>query len=126
MTDLKTKTVVIKKPVRIGFTKLLNAFQAYFIDQQPSVILHYQPNDDEARGYAEDEFEPMIRDNPTLARLIDTPNIRGRIKKEKTVKKLYPGGYIEFLGAESDRNMNRRTARVVIGDEIDTWKKEAG
>jgi len=126
MTDLKTKTVVVKKPVRIGYTKLLNAFQAYFIDQQPSVILHYQPNDDEARGYAEDEFEPMIRDNHTLARLIDTPNIRGRIKKEKTVKKLYPGGYIEFLGAESDRNMNRRTARVVIGDEIDTWKKEAG
>jgi phage terminase large subunit GpA-like protein len=52
--------------------------------------------------------------------------MRGRIKKEKTVKKIYPGGYIEFLGSESDRNMNRRTARVVVGDEVDTWKKEAG
>lgn len=126
MTDYTTKIVVIKKPTRVGFTKLLGITHAYFIEQRPSVQLHYQPNDDEAKGYAEDEFEPMIRDNPTIARLIKTPNIRGRTKKEKTVKKLYPGGYIEILGSESDRNMNRRTARVVVGDEIDTWKKEAG
>ncbi len=126
MTDLKAKIVVVKKPTRVGYTKLLNATQAYYIDQHPSVILHYQPTDDEARGYAEDEFEPMIRDNPIIAKLIETPSIRGRIKKEKTVKKLYPGGYVEILGAESDRNLNRRTARVAVGDEIDTWKKEAG
>lgn len=126
MTDYTTKIVVIKKPTRVGFTKLLGIVHAYFIDQRPSVQLHYQPNDDEARGYAEDEFEPMVRDNTIISKLIETPNTRGRVKKEKTVKKLYPGGYIEILGSESDRNMNRRTARVVVGDEVDTWKKEAG
>jgi phage terminase large subunit GpA-like protein len=126
MTDYTTKIIVIKKPTRVGFTKLLGIVHAYFIDQRPSVQLHYQPNDDEARGYAEDEFEPMVRDNAIIAKHIETPNTRGRIKKEKTVKKLYPGGYIEILGSESDRNLNRRTARVVVGDEVDTWKKEAG
>lgn len=126
MTDQITPIVVFKKPTRVGYTKMLGIASGFYIHQHPSVQLHYQPNADEAKGFAEDEFEPMVRDNPDIARLIETPNTRGRTKKEKTVKKLYPGGYAEFLGAESDRNFNRRTARVVSGDEIDTWKKEAG
>jgi len=126
MTDNKTPIVVFKKPTRVGYTKMLGIAAAYYIHQRPSVQLHYQPNADEAKGFAEDEFEPMVRDNKVISDLIETPNMRGRIKKEKTVKKLYPGGYAEFLGAESDRNFNRRTARVVSGDELDTWKKEVG
>ncbi len=126
MTDQITQTVVFKKPTRVGYTKMLGIVSGYYIHQRPSVQLHYQPNADEAKGFAEDEFEPMIRDNKSIAELIETPKIRGKAKKEKTIKKLYPGGYAEFLGAESDRNFNRRTARVVSGDELDTWKKEAG
>jgi len=126
MTDTECQDVVIKKPVRVGFTKLLNITHAYFIDQRPCVQLHYQPNDEEAKGYAEDEFEPMVRDNNTISKLIDTSVNRGRTKKEKISKKSYPNGYIEILGSQSDRNLNRRTAKVAVGDEIDTWKKEAG
>jgi len=126
MTDQKTPVFVFMKPTRVGYTKMINIAAAYFIHQRPSVQLHYQPNADEAKGFAEDEFEPMIRDNKAISDLVETPNMRGRVKKEKTIKKLYPGGYAEFLGAESDRNFNRRTARVVSGDELDTWKKEAG
>lgn len=126
MTDYKTQYVVIKKPTRMGFTLMLTAVHAYFIDQRPAVQLHYQPNADEAKGYAEDHLETMIRDNDRIAALVETPNTRGRIKKEKTHKKLYPGGYIEVLGGESPRNQNRRTAKVVVIDEADALKKEAG
>ena len=126
MTDQRSNIVAIKKPTRVGFTKALTIAHAFFIHQQPAVQLHYQPTTDEARGYAEDELEPMIRDNIVIKELVETPNTRGRVKKEKTVKKIYPGGYIEVLGSESDRNLNRRTARIAVGDEIDTWKKEAG
>lgn len=126
MTDFDAKIVVFQKPTRVGFTKMMNGVKAYFIHQQPCVILDYQPTDDEAKGYAEDEFEPMLRDNPVIAKLVETPSVRGRQKREKTIKKRYPNGFIEMLGAESDRNLNRRTARVAMGDEIDTWKKEAG
>ncbi len=126
MTDYVTPIVVLMKPTRVGFTKMINVTHAYYIDQRPAVQLHYQPNADEAKGYAEDEFEPMVRDNNIITNLVESQVMRGRVKKEKTVKKHYPGGYIEILGAESDRNLNRRTAKVVSGDEIDTWKKEAG
>ena len=126
MTDFETKIVVFQKPTRVGFTKMGNGVKAYFIHQQPCVFLDYQPTDDEAKGYAEDEFEPMLRDNPIISKLVETPSVRGRQKREKTIKKRYPNGFIEMLGAESDRNLNRRTARAAMGDEIDTWKKEAG
>ncbi len=126
MTDSEASIVVIKKPTRVGFTKMLNIVHAYFIDQKPCVQLHYQPNDDEAKGYAEDEFEPMVRDNERIKRLVYMPVHTGRKKKEKTTKKNYPGGYIEVLGSQSDRNLNRRTAKVAVGDEVDTWVKESG
>ncbi len=109
MTDQITPIVVFQKPTRVGYTKMLGATSGFYIHQRPSVQLHYQPNADEAKGFAEDEFEPMVRDNKCISELIETPNIRGRNKREKTIKKIYPGGYAEFLGAESDRNFNRRT-----------------
>jgi len=126
MTDSVTPFVDIEKSARVGYTKMLNITQAYFIHQDPCSILHAQPTDDEIRGYAEDEFEPMIRDNNIISGLINGESLRGRNKKEKTVKKMYPGGIWEGIGAHSPRNFRRRTARVTIGDEIDGWEFEAG
>ena len=126
MTDFECKTVVLLKPTRIGFTKMLNMAQGYFIHQRPSSILHAQPNDDEIRGYATDEFEPMIRDNKILSDLIAEPLASGKAKKERTTKKIYAGGIWEGVGGQSERNFNRRTVRVFIADEIDTWVLEAG
>ena len=126
MTDDKSQYVIIKKPTRVGYNKMINIVVGYFIHQQPSVILYYSPTDSEAKNISEDEIEPMIRDNEEVSKLIELPSVRGRTKKEKTIKKNYPGGYIEMLGATSDKNLNRRTSRLVIADEIDAIPKEAG
>lgn len=126
MTNSTTPFVDVMKSARVGYTKMLNITQSYFIHQDPCSILHAQPTDDEIRGYAEDEFEPMVRDNNIINGLINGDSLRGRNKKEKTVKKMYPGGIWEGIGAHSPRNFRRRTARVTIGDEIDGWEFEAG
>ncbi|WP_416768512.1 terminase gpA endonuclease subunit [Sulfurimonas sp. ST-25] len=126
MTNLTTPFVDVEKSARVGYTKMLNITQGYFIHQDPCSILHAQPTDDEIRGYAEDEFEPMTRDNEVIRHLINTDSLRGRNKKEKTVKKMYPGGIWEGIGAHSPRNFRRRTTRVTIGDEIDGWQLAAG
>jgi phage terminase large subunit GpA-like protein len=97
MTDTISQFVVIKKPTRVGYNKMLNITIGYFIHQQPAVILFYAPNSDEAKGTAETELEPMIRDNPEILKLVEAKNIRGRTKKEKTIKKNYAGGYLEVL-----------------------------
>jgi len=126
MCDSSTQMVVLKKPTRVGFTKILTGVKAYFMHQRPCNILDYHPTDDEAKGYVEDELEPMIDEVSVVSSIVENPAVQGRKKREKTIKKRYPKGFYEALGAESDRNLNRRTAKVVIADELDTFKKEAG
>ncbi len=126
MTNTTTPFVSVEKSARVGYTKMLNITQGYFIHQDPCSILHAQPTDGDIIGYAEDEFEPMIRDNDVIRERVNTHNNRGRNKREKTVKKMYPGGIWEGIGAHSPRNFRRRTNRVTMGDEIDGWEFEAG
>jgi len=126
MTDETTPFVVFKKSTRVGYNKMLNMTVGYFIHQKPSSILFATPNNDEARGTAEDEIEPMIRDNQIIHDLVYAPIARGRTKREKTVKKAYPSGSLELVGAQSEQNFNRRTCRVFLADEIDAWGLEAG
>jgi len=126
MTDNTTHYVHLLKATRVGATKLLNITHAYFTHQRPSGQLHYEPTNDEATRYATKEFEPTIRDNPEIDRLIQKPVVRGKTKPEKTLSKVYPAGFLEILGAETPKNFNGRTVRVVVIDEIDAVKKNSG
>lgn len=126
MTDQHTEFVTVKKSARVGYSIMLNICVAYFIEHDPCSILFAQPSDDEAYGYATDSIEPMIRDNAGVRNAIQTKPLTGKAKKEKTVKKLYPGGILEIVGAHSPKNFRRRTVRVAIGDEINGWIIGAG
>ncbi|WP_164091448.1 phage terminase large subunit family protein [Poseidonibacter lekithochrous] len=126
MTDEITKQVTWFKSARVGYTKCINVAVGYHIHQNPASILLAQPTDGEALGYAEDEIEPMIRDNDVISGLIGKTTKKGKNKKEKTAKKMYPGGILELVGAHSPKNFRRRTVRVFIGDEIDGWEQQAG
>lgn len=126
MTDEVTEQVTWFKSARVGYTKCINVAVGYHIHQNPASILLAQPTDGEAFGYAEDEVEPMIRDNDVISNLIGKTTKKSRNKKEKTAKKMYPGGILELVGAHSPKNFRRRTVRVFIGDEIDGWEQQAG
>jgi len=126
MTDEITTQVSWWKSARVGYTKCINIAVAYHIHQNPASILLAQPTEGEAFGYAEDEIEPMIRDNDVIYNLIGKTTKKGKNKREKTAKKTYPGGILELVGAHSPKNFRRRTVRVFIGDEIDGWEQQAG
>ena len=126
MTDEVTEQVTWFKSARVGYTKCINIAVGYHIHQNPASILLAQPTDGEALGYAEDEIEPMIRDNDVISELIGKTTKKGKNKKEKTAKKMYPGGILELVGAHSPKNFRRRTVRDFIGDEIDGWEQQAG
>jgi len=126
MTDETTEQVSWWKSARVGYTKCINIAVAYHIHQNPASILLAQPTEAEAFGYAEDEIEPMIRDNDVVSEVIGKTTKKGKSKREKTAKKTYPGGILELVGAHSPKNFRRRTVRVFIGDEIDGWEQQAG
>lgn len=126
MTDETTEQTTWWKSARVGYTKCINIAVGYHIHQNPASILLAQPTEGEAFGYAEDEIEPMIRDNDVIYDVIGKTTKKGKSKREKTAKKTYPGGILELVGAHSPKNFRRRTVRIFIGDEIDGWEQQAG
>lgn len=123
VTDPEVEEISILKSARVGYTKMLNAAIGYFAHQDPCPILLVQPTIEDAKGYSKDELAPMFRDVPVLRGALSDDYRDG---ENTLLKKLYPGGSITLVGANSARGFRRITVRVVLFDEIDGYPAEAG
>jgi len=122
-TDPKIERVTFMKSARVGYTKALNWAVAYHMHQDPCSILLVQPTIDDAQGYSKDEIAPMLRDVPCLQGLV-TEGYRD--SSNTILKKLFPGGSLNLVGANSARGFRRLTCRVVLFDEVDGYPPTAG
>jgi phage terminase large subunit GpA-like protein len=96
----------------------------YHIDQDPSPILSLQASLEAAQAWSTDRLAPMLRDTPVL---------RGRVKEAKTRTsantirhKVFPGGHITIVGANSAVGLSMRPIRILIVDELDRFPPSAG
>jgi phage terminase large subunit GpA-like protein len=123
-SDPTVERVVIKKSAQIGYTDgILNNLVGYYIDQLPSPILMLQPTVEAANNWSKERLATMLR---------DTPQLRGRVKEsgrrdaENTLRlKIFPGGYLAIVGANSAVGLRSRPIRVLLADEIDAYKPSA-
>lgn len=124
ITDRSVEQVTVMKSARVGWTKILNAAVGYYIHQDPAPILVVQPALDDAKGYSKEEIVPMLRDVPVLVGLVAEP--RAKDSSNTILHKIFPGGSLSVVGANSGRGF-RRVSRKVIGcDEIDAYPASAG
>jgi phage terminase large subunit GpA-like protein len=124
ITDPRVERVTWMKSARCGYTKAINAAIGYFIHQDPCPILLVQPTVEDAKGYSKEEIGPMIRDVEVLARAIGSAS---SFNAEQTVlAKVFPGGVLTMVGANSGRGFRRVSRRVVIFDEVDGYPPSAG
>ncbi len=124
ITDPNTERVTVMKSARIGYTKILNNVIGYYSHLDPCNILLVQPTIEDAQGYSKDEIAPMIRDTPILEGIISDPKTRDG--KNTILKKMFPGGILYMVGANSARGFRRISARIVLFDEIDGYPPSAG
>jgi len=122
MTDPAVEEVVLIKSARLGFTKILGHLIAYHMSNDPCPILMVQPTVEDAAGWSKDELGPMIRDTAGLSDLVSPE--KSRDSSNTILKKLFVGGQIMIVGANSARGFRRVTARVVIFDEVDGYPAE--
>lgn len=120
ITDPRYPQVTVKKSARVGWTKILNWTIAYHMKHDPCPMLLVQPTIEDAKGYSQDELEPMLRDMAALKGLVT--DSRKRDSKNTTLKKSFPGGRLYLIGAESARGFRRITTRVNLYDELSGWK----
>lgn len=124
ITDRHYESVSVMKSARVGWTKILNHTVGYHAHHDPCPIMVVQPTIGDAEGYSKDEIGPMIRDTPVLHDLFPEPGKRD--SGNTILHKLFPGGQVRMVGADSPRGFRRVSMRVVAFDEVDGYAATAG
>ena len=122
ITDSVTESVTIMSSAQIVKTEMLLNILGRYIHLDPCSILFVQPTVDDAKAFSKERVEPMIRDTKILKRLIKKANK----KAEGTVQgKMFPGGFVRFVGANSPSGLASRPIRIVLLDEVDRFPQSA-
>jgi phage terminase large subunit GpA-like protein len=124
ISDPWIERITVMKSARVGFTKMFCCAVGYFIEHDPCPIMLVQPTLDDARLHSKEDIAPMLRDVPDLRGLIAEP--KSRDSDNTILNKLFRGGSLSMVGANSARGFRRTSRRVVIFDEVDGYPVSAG
>ena len=95
-----------------------------FIHLDPCPMMIVQPTLEMAKTFSKDRVTPMIRVTKVLRELVRDPNKKD--SGNNVMQKLFPGGHMTFVGANSASSLASRPIRIVLSDEVDRFPKSAG
>lgn len=121
ITDPYNEKIVLVWSSQIGKTLIATNILGYFIDQDPSSIMYVIETLQKAENFSKARLDPMIRDNPWLP-------IERKVKTSGNtiLEKMFPGGYLSIVGANSPAGFTSKPIRILILDEIDNYPQSAG
>jgi phage terminase large subunit GpA-like protein len=124
ITDPYVEQVSVMKSARVGYTKIVDATIGYYMHQDPCPIMVVQPTIEDAQGFSKEEIAPMLRDCPELSALLAGD---GERDSDNTIlHKVFRGGSLSVVGANSGRGFRRVSRKIVIFDEVDGYPASAG
>ena len=128
ITDPRIEHVTVMKSARIGYTLMFSAAIGYFMHQDPAPMLVVQPTVDDAKNFSKETIATMLRDVPVLAALTtrDEESKGPKDSSNTMTHKLFPGGVLSLVGANSGAGFRRISRRVVLLDEVDAYPPSAG
>ena len=80
-------------------------------------------NDGELKSFVKTKFDPVMRTNPEIKRLFGQGS---RSTGDTVTEKLYPGGFLKFISANTEASMRSYSVAVMFADEIDTYPANVG
>lgn len=107
-----------------GKTAVALAAMAYYIAADPSPQLFVTYSVEMAEQLSKHRVTPYIRSNPMLSDRI--AEARSRFSNNTIRDKVYAGGALTMVGANSAGGLSMHPKRVLVGDEIDRWRESAG
>ena len=124
ITDIGIKKVVVMSAAQVGKTDamILNPI-GYYIHYEPSPIMVLQPTIQMAEAFSKDRLSPMLRDTAVLT---DKVNDKSRNSGNTILQKIFPGGHVTMVGANSPSSLASRPIRILLADEIDRYPATAG
>lgn len=124
LSDPDVRKVVVVKSARVGYTEgVIGNGIGYFIDQEPSPMVVYQPTEPDAYDWSKKQLAPMLRDTPALQGELPEG---GRNSQNTILDKVGDTWSLAIRGGFSPRVYRRINARVVFFDEVSALVQEAG
>lgn len=124
VSDPGVHTVVMMWPSQSGKSEVLLNAIGYHIHHDAAPILMLQPTLETAQAFSKDRLAPMLRDTPALAGKVNDPRTRD---SHNTIRhKVFEGGSVTIIGANSTAGLASRPIRIVLADEVDRYPVSAG
>jgi phage terminase large subunit GpA-like protein len=120
MGDEAHPDVVFNKPAQVGFTEGLNQFVGFCMAEDPSGVIVIQPDIEMAKAWMKERVDPMLAESPRLRGIVRSDGGR-RTSDDTMQRKVFPGGYLVALGANSPSKLRSRPTRRILGDERSGW-----
>lgn len=115
-------SVTLKKPARVGYSKMLLAAMGYFGQHKRRNQLLYQPTDDDADDWVKTDLDTMLRDVKIMSSVFPAFLRRSKDNTLRTKKLL--GSTIKVRGGKAAKNFRRLTPDVVYLDELDGFDRD--
>ncbi len=123
--DDDVRQVVVVAGSQLGKSEgVINNAIGYHIHMDPCPMLFVLPSDTLAEDYSKERIAPMLRDTPVLADIVGDP--KSRNSSSTILKKVFPGGVLTMLGANTPRKLASKPIRIVFFDEVDGFVEAAG
>jgi len=122
-TDPRVREIIMMSGVQVGKSEVLLNAMGFYSHKKPTPMLMVQPTVKTGERFSKERIAPTIRDTPVL-RAVFSPE-RSRDAQNTIMQKMYPGGYLAIVGANSPADLASRPVEVILADEIDRWPESA-
>lgn len=124
ISDINVQKVVFMSAAQLSKTEgaVLNTI-GYYMHYEPSPIMVMQPTIQMAESFSKDRLAPMIRTTPVLKNKVNDKN---RSAGNTILHKVFPGGHVTMVGANSPSSLASRPIRILLADEVDRYPITAG
>jgi phage terminase large subunit GpA-like protein len=112
------RRVSIRGPAQAGKTQIGLNLQGQILSETPAKVLVLLPSLNSARMYNRDKLEPMLAETPALSAAVLDLTSRDGTGSTTTVKRGARGAQVEIVTASSSKDLQSRTVRVIINEEI--------
>ena len=124
-SDPTVSEVVVMSGAQLGKSEAILNILGYHIEHDPCPILVLQPTLEMAQAFSKDRVAAgLIRSTPCLRGKVKDP--RSRDSGNTTLHKVFPGGALTMVGANSPSGLASRPIRLVLCDEVDRYPLSAG
>ncbi len=124
-SDQNNREVVVMAGAQLGKSEALLNIIGYHIDNDPSPILVLQPTLEMAQAFSKDRVaNGLLKASVCLRDKVKDP--RARDSGNTTLHKIFPGGSLTLVGANSPSGLASRPIRLVLCDEVDRYPASAG